>query len=132
MGAVSEYLMLFRLGEQYLIRAEARAHQGNVGEAQNDLNAIRNRAGLPNTTASDTSSLYVAILRERQVELFSELGQRWLDLKRTGKVDEVMQVVTPLKANGANWQSYQQWYPVPYSDIQKNTNLRQNDGYTTQ
>ena len=81
------------------------------------------------TSASDQPSLLAAILHERQVELFTELGQRWLDLKRTGKVDEVMTVVTPLKANGAQWQSYQQLYPVLFSDIQKNPNLVQNNGY---
>jgi hypothetical protein len=111
-GSVSEYLMVFRLAEQYLIRAEARVQQNNFGGAQNDLNAIRTRAGLPNTIANDQTSLLAAILKERQVELFTELGHRWLDLKRTENVNAVMSVVTPLKTNGASWQSYQQLYPV--------------------
>ena len=48
---VTEYLMMLELGEQYLIRAEARANQGNIQGAESDLNVIRTRAGLPNTTA---------------------------------------------------------------------------------
>src|SRR5690606_31056370 len=47
-----EYSILFRLAEQYLIRAEARAHMGALAGAREDLNAIRNRAGLPNSTAN--------------------------------------------------------------------------------
>src|SRR5690554_6169692 len=39
----SEYSILFRLAEQYLIRAEASLHIGNVQEAKEDLNTIRHR-----------------------------------------------------------------------------------------
>jgi hypothetical protein len=123
----TEYTMILRLGEQYLIRAEARAQQGNITGAQSDLNVIRHRAGLPNTTASDQPSLLAAILHERQVELFTELGQRWLDLKRSGNIDAVMSVATPLK--GGIWQSYQQWYPVPQSELLTNPNMTQTAGY---
>jgi hypothetical protein len=128
-GAISEYLMVFRLAEQFLIRAEARAQQNNIGGAQDDLNKIRTRAGLPDTKANDKISLLAAILKERQVELFTELGHRWLDINRTGNIDAVMSAVTPLKANGGKWQSYQRLYPVYYNDILKNSNLSQNNGY---
>jgi starch-binding outer membrane protein, SusD/RagB family len=128
-GSATEYLMMFRLAEQYLIRAEARAQQSNIEGAKADLNEIRTRAGLPNTVANDQAALLTAILNERQVELFTEMGQRWFDLKRTGTIDAVMTQVTPLKANGANWQSYQQLFPVPYDDILRNPNLTQNPGY---
>jgi hypothetical protein len=130
-GTASEYLMVFRLAEQYLIRAEARAQQNKIGGAQNDLNTIRTRAGLPDTKAGDQTSLLAAILKERQVELFTELGHRWLDLKRTGNVDAIMSGVTPLKANGSLWQPYQKWYPVYYNDLLKNPHLSQNNGYQT-
>lgn len=126
---ITEYQMILRLGEQYLIRAEARAHQGNINGAQADLNIIRHRAGLPSTTATTQSALLTAILLERRTELFTELGQRWLDLKRTGAVDSTMQQETPLKANGAPWHSYQQVYPIPQADVQSNPHLSQNMGY---
>jgi hypothetical protein len=123
----TEYTMVLRLGEQYLIRAEARAQQGNISGAQSDLNVIRKRAGLPNTTSSDQASLLAAILHERQVELFTELGQRWLDLKRTGNVDAVMSVATPLK--GGTWSSYQQLYPVSINELLANPKMTQTPGY---
>jgi starch-binding outer membrane protein, SusD/RagB family len=128
-GAITEYLTIFRLAEQYLIRAEARAQQNKIEEARDDLNVIRTRAALFASAANDRSSLLSSILKERQVELFTELGQRWLDLKRIGIVDDVMSVVTPLKANGAPWESYQQLYPILFLDIQKNPKLTQNPGY---
>lgn len=128
-SAQTEYLMVLRLAEQYLIRAEARAHQNNITGAQSDLNAIRSRAGLSAGPASDKESLLAAISHERQVELFTEWGHRWLDLKRTGNIDAVMTTVTPLKANGAPWKSSQQWYPLPLSDLQQSPNLVQNPGY---
>lgn len=126
---LTEYLMVLRLGEQYLIRAEARVQQNNINGAQEDLNVIRGRAGLGNSAASDRASLFAAILHERQVELFTEWGHRWLDLKRTGTIDAVMSAVTPQKANGAPWRSFQQWYPLPFVDIQRGPNLVQNNGY---
>jgi hypothetical protein len=119
--------MILRLSEQYLIRAEARTRLNKISEAKADLNTIRTRAGLANTTANDENSLLTSILNERQVELFTEWGHRWLDLKRTNKVDVVMSVITPQK--GGTWSSNWAWYPLPLYDIQQNSKLVQNSGY---
>jgi hypothetical protein len=128
---VLEYQMMLRLGEQYLIRAEVRAQQNNLTEAIEDLDAIRNRAGLPLIREIEPEitkeNLLKAILHERQVELFTESGHRWFDLKRTGNIDAVMNVVTTEK--GGSWNSNWQLYPIPLGDIQKNSNLVQNPGY---
>lgn len=125
----SEYTMIFRLAEQYLIRAEARVQQNNTSGALADINAIRNRAGLGNYTgATDQASLLTAIAQERQVELFCE-GDRWFNLKRTGTIDAVMNIVTPLKANGRPWNSNQQLYPIRPLDLLYDKNLVQNPGY---
>jgi hypothetical protein len=121
---VTEFQMILRLGEQFLIRAEARAQQGNAPGAMQDLNTIRARAGLGPSTQPN---LLAAIGRERQIELFTEMGQRWLDLKRAGQVNAVMEVATPLK--GGSWDSYQQLYPVAQGDIQDDPQLTQNAGY---
>lgn len=125
-----EYTMVLRLGEQYLIRAEARAQQGNALGALADLNTVRNRAGLANYAgATDKVSLLAAILHERQVELFTEWGNRWFDLIRTGNANAVMSVVTPLK--GGTWGSdgHQLLFPIPQTDRNNDPNLTQNQGY---
>ena len=124
---LSEYQMVLRLGELFLIRAEARAQQGNISGAQSDLNRIRSRAGLGNTLASSQSDLITAIQHERQVELFSEWGHRWLDLKRTKTVDAVMGVATVQK--GWIWSTGQQLYPIRLTELQADPNLVQNTGY---
>lgn len=125
---VTENKIIFRLSELYLIRAEARARLGtNLIGAKDDLNAIRNRAGLVNTTASAAADLLSAILKERQVELFLEWGDRWFNLKRTGIVNTVMPAVSTAK--GGSWASYKQLCPIPGSDLLRAPNLVQNPGY---
>jgi len=127
---ISEYTVVLRLAEQYLIRAEARAQQGETGGALADLNTIRHRAGLGDYAgATDKTSLLAAILHERQVELFTEWGHRWMDLVRTKNVNAVMKVVTPQK--GATWKAdgHQALLPIPLSEIQKDNKLTQNPGY---
>jgi len=119
-----EYSILFRLGEQYLIRAEARVHLGNLIGAQQDLNMVRYRADLQGTTATTPEELLEAILKERSIELFTEQGLRWFDLKRSGKADQVMGVLKP------NWQASDVLLPIPESELEANPNLLpQNEGY---
>ena len=130
---ISEYTMVLRLGEQYLIRAEARAQQGNLNGGISDVDIIRNRAGLPliaNTNPGiSQSALLSTILNERQVELFTEWSHRWFDLIRTGNINSVMSVVTPLKGGAWNPDDHQALYPIPQSDRNSNPNLSQNLGY---
>ncbi len=122
-----ELYMVFRVAEQYLIRAEARAKQGKPDEAMADLNSIRNRAGLPPVSAGTTEELLSAIYHERQIELFCEWGHRWYDLKRTERVNTVMSVVTPSK--GGIWDPNWQLYPISQTELNQNHFLTQNPGY---
>lgn len=124
---VNEYLMVFRLAEQYLIRAEARGQQDDLTNALADLNIIRERAGLSKASNFNKSVLLDSVYVERQLELFTEWGHRWFDLKRLGKIDDVMMVVCPEK--GGTWAPYKRVYPIPISEFQYNRNLKQNDGY---
>ena len=124
--------IILRMGELYLIRAEARAEQGNIAGAQSDLNAVRTRAGLPATTASDEPSLLTAIMHERRVELFTENGNRFFDLKRWGTIDSVMTAYDAIKGSGAAWSTYKQLLPLPSNDLQQDPNLNQNTGYSEQ
>jgi len=127
---ISEYTMVLRLAEQYLIRAEARVQQGNWSGALSDLNVIRHRAGLGDYAgATDKVSLLAAILHERQVELFAEWGHRWLDLVRTKNANAVMSIVCPQKGGTWDTDGHQQLLPIPQSEILKDVNLTQNPGY---
>lgn len=119
----NEYNVILRMAEQYLIRAEARAQQGNISGAQADINAIRTRAGLPNTQAATQPDLLAAVAAERKLELFGELAHRWFDLKRTGQADAVL---GPLKST---WKSTSALFPIPNSQLLLNQALKQNPGY---
>ncbi len=127
MNNITEYSMVLRFAEQYLIRAEARAMQENISGAIADLDQIRERAGLdliaetsPEINQEDLMDL---ILEERRKELFTEWGHRWLDLKRTERVGEV------LGANNPTWQETDVLFPIPEEERMKNPNLGQNPGY---
>ena len=123
-GTSQEYSIIFRLEEQYLIRAEARVHLGKLAEAKNDINKIRQRATLINTSASTPEELSQAVLQERRVELFTEFGHRWFDLKRTGKAGTVLSVIKPA------WKDRDNLLPLPASELLANSHLLpQNQGY---
>ena len=109
-----------RLAEMYLIRAEARLMQTNSTGALNDLNEVRKRAGLENTTASADADIMKAIMHERRVELFGEWGHRFFDLKRTGTIDAV------LGAEKTGWKSSYALFPIPYNETLLNPFLTPN------
>jgi hypothetical protein len=119
----NENYIVFRLAEQYLIRAEAEANLDDLSSAISDINVIRKRAGLPDTDAFDKESVLSAIEKERRAELFCEWGNRWFDLKRTGQVNNV------LSKTKSNWKPFAALYPIPLPEINANPNLSQNEGY---
>lgn len=119
----AEDYMMLRLGEQYLVRAEARARQYNLDGALEDLNKIRRRAGLADTSTATQAAALGAILKERQLELCFEWGHRWYDLKRTGTIDAALSTLKP------GWKPTAALYPVPFGELQKNPFLTQNAGY---
>jgi hypothetical protein len=121
----TEAEVVFRLAEQYLIRAEARINLGDFGGARADIDKIRDRAGLLPTTAATKDQLVTALLKERRAELFCEWGHRWLDLKRLGLVNSVISAEKPTwPSNG-----HQALYPIPYNQMAANPGWVQNTGY---
>lgn len=133
---LTEYNMVLRLAEQFLIRAEARIMQNKFTEAASDLNALRTRAGLIATGAFNSQAdAMIALENERRIELFAEWGHRWFDLKRwparngalgpdATRADEVMSACKPL-----TWNSTARLWPIPANELKLNVSLVQNDGY---
>lgn len=123
-GTSAEYSIMFRTAEQYLIRAEARARQGDLIGAREDLNKIRHTAGLGDTPAADKEALISAVLNEKRVEFFTEYGHRFFDLKRTGNLDSVLAV------SKSGWNSTDSLWPIPEKELLSNPFLKpQNPGY---
>ena len=124
--AAAEDLVIIRLAELYLIRAEVRARLGDVSGAMQDVNILRQRAGLAPVTAASLSEALGIVLHERQVELFFEGPHRWYDLKRMDSVNAVLSRVKP-----AYWPAdgHAALYPISEPEILNNPNLTQNPGY---
>jgi hypothetical protein len=122
-GTPTEYEVVFRLADLYLIRSEAEVNQSNFDAAVKDLNVIRNRAGLPNFFSAEKTVVLTALKKERRSEFFCEWSNRWFDLKRWGDADNVLGLVK------AQWKTTDQLYPIPSVQINTNSNLTQNPGY---
>lgn len=127
MEPVTEYSMVMRLAEQYLIRAEARVRQGNLSGGLADVDVVRVRAGLEELAVLQPGiseeALLEEIFNERLRELFTEWGHRWLDLKRSGRAASVFE------AGGSTWEATDVRYPIPEEERLANPNLGQNPGY---
>lgn len=122
--------IFIRLADILLLKAEALNENGDLAGAATLVNQIRSRVSLPNTTASDQASMRLAIEKERRLELAFE-GQRWYDLKRTGRAIEV---INNAKGSGGVSLGYQLnedrlIWPVPQAEMDKNSKLVQNPGY---
>jgi len=120
-------VIVFRLGEMYLIRAEARAQLGKVsgtGSALEDINVLRKRAKGTLQSAVSQNQMILLVENERKYELAYE-GHRWYDLVRTGRASVVM------PAFNSNWKSTYELWPIPQREIQTNLALvgNQNPGY---
>lgn len=126
-SAATEYYMVLRFAEMYLIRGEAFALSGQLSAGIDDLNILRQRAGiLPLSKSLTRDQTLAAIAKERQTELFGEWGHRWFDLKRTGKAEQVLSAISAKQPWRGN---YQLLYPIPKTELQRDHFLTQNPNY---
>lgn len=135
---------VMRLGELYLIRAEANIRKAapNLKAAADDIMTLRERAIRKDSkdatqnaawreamTVKESDLSLDFILEERARELAGE-WQRWLDLKRTGKLIDHVKLYNPDAAG--NIEDYHTLRPIPQSQFDGMpdwTTLGQNPGY---
>ncbi|MCH5685321.1 RagB/SusD family nutrient uptake outer membrane protein [Niabella sp. W65] len=111
---------IIRLAELYLIRAEARASLPvpDISGSREDLNKVRNRAGLASLSINTAAELLTAIENENRYEFAFE-NHRWYDLVRTGRAQAVLGITDANKL----------LLPIPYAQILVDGSLTQNPGY---
>ena len=114
---------ILRIAEQYLIRAEAKAQLDDLSGAIEDLNLIRNRSNLQNTTAGTKEEILDAILEERRFEFLWET-HRYFDLTRTNKLEEEIETLKP----NLTITPKLNLFPIPSNEVILG-GLEQNPGY---
>ncbi len=148
-------MILIRLAEMYLTRAEAAYFMGNNSQALIDINSIRNRVNLEPKTGLSGNDLLYAIWKERRLELANE-GMRLYDIRR--EIDPIANkpVVDVLMGEDGTFVQYNanstdywenlhtkepsnkgeafvegrhELWPIPQAEMDKSTSLTQNPGY---
>jgi hypothetical protein len=121
----SDPVIVLRTADLLFIEAEAMYFIDSSlyrNEIIENVNTIRERAGLDPHLSVSPGMLWEALDRERQIEFAFE-GKRWFDLIRTGRaISEVETVVNP----------GQTLFPIPLSEILANPYISmddQNPGY---
>lgn len=115
---VDNDIVLFRYGDALLMEAEAKVRNGEDGSIE--LNAIRDRVGMPHVEANLDN-----ILKERLLELVWE-GWRRQDLIRFGKYTKAYDQRTPLEKESTGFTTI---FPIPQRCLDLNKKLKQNSSY---
>lgn len=127
-------IILMRLGEIYLLHAEALAMTGDLAGATEYVNKVRTRAGIKNISVpSSQEAMIDAILRERRLELAFE-GFRFFDLLRHG-FERTKAIHDAMPQQDSYWQprfpltEETVFMPIPQTALDNNPSLVQNPGY---
>ena len=128
--------ILMRLGETYLLKAEAQVMQNDLDGAASTINILRQRANAPMVSAGEMDIDF--ILDERARELIAEENRR-MTLMRTGMLVERAtrlnlqspSVPLPDLMRIEGLQEFHELFPIPLTEIQLNKDavLEQNPGY---
>ncbi|MDR0613449.1 MAG: RagB/SusD family nutrient uptake outer membrane protein [Dysgonamonadaceae bacterium] len=120
----SSSVFLFRLAEQYLIRAEARLKKtpADIQGAISDINVIKERADVETIAPSVRSidDLLLVVENENRLEFAFE-GHRYPDIIRTGRAGAVFGALNPAYLDSRYWV-----VPIPTSELKNDPDLEQN------
>lgn len=141
----TQHWIHIRLAEVYLNYAEALIESGtNLDLAVSAINTVRTRSSMPDISTGSQSELRDKLRHERRIELVFEEHRFW-DIRRWGiagdsetltinRVD--MDTSGNLIDDGKEIWETRNWnvmagklFPIPQSEIDKNSNLTQNPGY---
>ncbi len=127
-------IILMRLGEIYLLHAEALAMTGDLSGATAYVNKIRERAGIKTISVPANQEAAIdAILHERRLELAFE-GFRFFDLLRHG-FERAKAVHDAMPQQDSYWQTRLPLteetvlMPIPQTALDNNPSLEPNKGY---
>lgn len=118
-----DYVTLIRLAEMFLIRAEANARLGDPtatpsADVLDDINEVRNRAGLADANPATNAEALTEILEQRRFEFVGE-GHRYSDLLRYGLAEDLFPA----------GQAFRTLWPIPLTQLEVNPLLTPTPGY---
>ncbi len=122
---------VFRTGEMYLIRAEAKAETGDLAGAALDLNNLRAARidNYVNEVFASKDAVISAIIQERFKELAFE-GHRFFDLRRKNlPVERLASDAPTTNAAVLPAGNFRFLLPITNAEIQANPQIQQNPGY---
>lgn len=127
-GRTGKDMIIYRLGETYLLRAEAYIRKGDLAQAAEDINALRRRA--QSTLVSATDMTIDFLLDERARELIAEEPRR-RTLMRMGKLVERVRKYNMKEETRNSIADKHELYPIPQSAIDANygQKIEQNPDY---
>lgn len=123
--------VIFRLGETYLLSAEAYLGMENNPKALERVNTIRRRAAVADSLDTDMEIALLdmdVLMDERARELLGE-HDRWFHLKRTGTLIERTLAYNIFVQKYDNINPDHLVRPIPQDEINKVKGLIQNTGY---
>lgn len=120
----SNNILIFRLSDIMLLRAEALYKTGNEGDARTLVNTIRHRARLDDADPTHTGeAFFLDLVYERQKELFAE-GHAFWDLLRTNFIGEFNPAFENATIPGADFYGRNYW-PIPRVLFKDNLLMKQ-------
>jgi hypothetical protein len=126
---------MIRLGDVYLMYAEAALMLGDESTAKEYVNKVRRRAwgeadfNAPGTKGEDLSTVTIQILQEeRYKELFYE-NVRWFDLCRWGILQTELAKYPTTRAGVVTYNDKDYYLPIPESELNTNPLLKQSLDY---
>lgn len=127
-GRTGKDMIIYRLGETYLLRAEAYLRKGDLAMAAEDINALRRRAQSSLVSAGDMTIDF--LLDERARELIAEEPRR-RTLMRMGKLVERVKKYNMKEETRNSIADKHELYPIPQSAIDANFGhkIEQNPDY---
>ncbi|MFD0701284.1 RagB/SusD family nutrient uptake outer membrane protein [Myroides pelagicus] len=119
-----EFSVFYRIEQTYFHLAYSLAMQGDVKQAIETLNLLRQKRGLDNLPLNLSKLEFTTnYLEEGTREFFTENARRFIDLKITNRLNDI-------KLTKTNLQPYHNLLPIPFRQIEINKNLLPNNpGY---
>lgn len=117
---------VLRYADVLLMKAEALNELNRTSEAEDPLNAVRDRADLDEVHGLSKDAFREKVLHERRMELAFE-GHRWFDLIRIDNGEWGLNFLHSIGRTNA--QQKHLLFPIPQAERDVNKNLSQNTGY---